>query len=128
VPPDEPVGSTGRLSRLRRTVEDNPPPGPFRPGFWRSPLRGPWLTAVLGSILLVGVTILFVTGLLSYAAYNPELAALLIGVGIGAIIQVIVQLVPAIRDRAGRALQPASVAGILTGVAILYATGLLVSA
>jgi hypothetical protein len=60
--------------------------------------------------------------------YNPELAALLIGVGIGAIIQVIVQLVPAIRDRAGRALQPASVAGILTGVAILYATGLLVSA
>jgi len=74
VPPDEPVGSTGRLSRLRRTVEDNPPPGPFRPGFWRSPLRGPWLTAVLGSILLVGVTILFVTGLLSYAAYNPELA------------------------------------------------------
>ena len=30
-----------------------PPPGPFRPGFWRSPLRGPWLTAVLGSLLLV---------------------------------------------------------------------------
>src|SRR5829696_4195654 len=29
------------------------PPGPFRPGFWRSPLRGPWLTAALGSILLV---------------------------------------------------------------------------
>ena len=31
----------------------NAPPGPFRPGFWRSPLRGPWLTAVLGSLLLV---------------------------------------------------------------------------
>ena len=62
------------------------------------------------------------------SAYNPEFAALLIGVGIGAIVQVIVQLVPAIRDRAGRALYPASVGGILAGVAVLYITGLLVSA
>jgi len=62
------------------------------------------------------------------SAYNPELAALLIGIGIGAIVQVIVQLVPAIRDRAGRALYPASVGGILTGVAVLYLTGLLISA
>ena len=62
------------------------------------------------------------------SAYNPEAAALLIGIGIGAIVQVIVQLVPAIRDRAGRALYPASVGGILAGVAILYVTGLLVSA
>jgi zinc transporter, ZIP family len=62
------------------------------------------------------------------SAYNPELAALLIGVGIGAIVQVIVQLVPAIRDRAGRALYPASVGGILAGAAVLYATGLLVAA
>ena len=30
-----------------------PPPGPFRPAFWRSPLRGAWLTSMLGSILLV---------------------------------------------------------------------------
>ncbi|MEV6730422.1 molybdopterin-dependent oxidoreductase [Streptomyces sp. NPDC051364] len=52
-----------------------PPPGPTRPEFWRSPLRGPWLTAVFGLVLLVGVTLLFVTGLLSYAAYNPDLAA-----------------------------------------------------
>ena len=61
------------------------------------------------------------------AAYNAEIATLLIGVGIGAIVQVIVQLVPAMRDRAGRALYPASVGGILAGVAILYTTGLLVS-
>ncbi|MFE5589449.1 molybdopterin-dependent oxidoreductase [Streptomyces sp. NPDC056549] len=52
-----------------------PPPGPSRPEFWRSPLRGPWLTAVFGLVLLVGITVLFVTGLLSYAAYNPDLAA-----------------------------------------------------
>ena len=49
------------------------------------------------------------------SAYNPELATLLIGFGIGAIVQVIVQLVPTIRDGAGRALYPASVAGILDG-------------
>src|SRR3954462_6967481 len=50
-----------------------PPPGPFRAGFWRSPLLGPWLTAALGSVLLVLVTIVPVTGFLSHAAYNPGL-------------------------------------------------------
>ncbi|MEU3842886.1 molybdopterin-dependent oxidoreductase [Streptomyces sp. NPDC028635] len=47
---------------------------PTSPGFWRSPLRGPWFTSVLGLVLLVGVTVLFVTGLVSYAAYNPGLS------------------------------------------------------
>ncbi|MFH8342366.1 molybdopterin-dependent oxidoreductase [Streptomyces sp. AM6-12] len=47
---------------------------PSSPGFWRSPLRGPWFTSVLGLVLLVGVTVLFVTGLVSYAAYNPNLS------------------------------------------------------
>ncbi|QKV92037.1 molybdopterin-dependent oxidoreductase [Streptomyces sp. NA02950] len=41
---------------------------------WRSPLRGPWLTSVFGLVLLVGIPVLFVTGLLSYAAYNPDLS------------------------------------------------------
>jgi DMSO/TMAO reductase YedYZ molybdopterin-dependent catalytic subunit len=49
------------------------PPGPFRPGFWRSPLRGPWMTAVLGSVLLVLVGIVALTGFLSHAAYQPDL-------------------------------------------------------
>ena len=49
------------------------PPGPFRPGFWRSPLRGRWLTSVLGLVLLVGLPVIAITGLLSYAAYNPRL-------------------------------------------------------
>src|SRR5688572_18521252 len=40
---------------------------------WRSPLRGPWLTSVLASVLLVGLLVLVVTGLLSYAAYDPRL-------------------------------------------------------
>ncbi|MDO0910828.1 molybdopterin-dependent oxidoreductase [Streptomyces sp. DT2A-34] len=50
------------------------PLSPFSPVFWRSPLRGPWLTSVLGVVLLGGITVLFVTGLVSYAAYNPNLA------------------------------------------------------
>jgi ZIP family zinc transporter len=61
------------------------------------------------------------------AAYNQELATFLIGVGVGAIVQVIVQLVPSIRDRAGNALHPLSVGGIIAGAAALYLTGLLVS-
>ncbi|GAB2909517.1 molybdopterin-dependent oxidoreductase [Streptomyces heilongjiangensis] len=47
---------------------------PSSPAFWRSPLRGPWFTSLLGVVLLAGITALFVTGLLSYAAYNPDLS------------------------------------------------------
>ncbi|PSK95851.1 DMSO/TMAO reductase YedYZ molybdopterin-dependent catalytic subunit [Murinocardiopsis flavida] len=62
-------------ARLRGLARSGPPHGPSRPEFWRSPLRGPWLTSVLGAVLLVGIIVLFTTGLLSYAAYNPGLAA-----------------------------------------------------
>ena len=50
------------------------PPGPFRRSFWRSPVRGPWLTSMFGLVLLVSIPVVFVTGLLSYAAYNPDLS------------------------------------------------------
>jgi DMSO/TMAO reductase YedYZ molybdopterin-dependent catalytic subunit len=49
------------------------PPGPFRPTFWRSPLRGPWLTASLGTVLLFLVAIVALTGFLSHVAYEPDL-------------------------------------------------------
>jgi DMSO/TMAO reductase YedYZ molybdopterin-dependent catalytic subunit len=39
---------------------------------WRSPLRGPWLTSVFGSVLLVTLPIVILTGLLSYGAYAPR--------------------------------------------------------
>lgn len=39
---------------------------------WRSPLRGPWLTSVFGSVLLVTLPIVILTGLLSYVAYGPQ--------------------------------------------------------
>ncbi|MCE3266827.1 MAG: putative metal cation transporter [Solirubrobacterales bacterium] len=61
------------------------------------------------------------------SVYNQELATLLIGVGVGAIIQVIAQLLPSIRDSQGRALHPLSIAGIVAGALIMYATGLLIS-
>jgi DMSO/TMAO reductase YedYZ molybdopterin-dependent catalytic subunit len=40
---------------------------------WRSPLRGPWLTAAIGTVLLGLVAIVAVTGFLSHAAYEPDL-------------------------------------------------------
>ncbi len=60
-------------SRLRDFRLPGPPPGPARPEFWSSPLRGPWLTSLLGSLLLVLITVVTVTGFLSHAAYNPAL-------------------------------------------------------
>jgi DMSO/TMAO reductase YedYZ molybdopterin-dependent catalytic subunit len=50
-----------------------PPPGPARATFWRSPLRGPWLTATLGSLLLPLVLVVAATGFFSNAAYQPGL-------------------------------------------------------
>jgi ZIP family zinc transporter len=61
------------------------------------------------------------------SAFNASVAAFLLGAGAGAIVQVIQQLVPSIRDRSGLALQPASVAGIVAGFVILYVTSLLVT-
>ena len=39
---------------------------------WRSPLRGLWLTSTLGSVLLVTLPVVILTGLLSYIAYGPQ--------------------------------------------------------
>ncbi len=49
------------------------PLGPFRASFWKSPARSRRVTSTLGLILLPALTIVIVTGLLSYAAYNPRL-------------------------------------------------------
>jgi ZIP family zinc transporter len=62
------------------------------------------------------------------AAFNPSLGALLFGVGVGAIARVIVQIAPVMRDENGQLLYPASVLGILAGIAVMYLTGLLVAA
>jgi len=87
--------------------------------------RSPSLPTLAGLGLIAGAPAIL-GAFLGASAYNPEVAGLLLGVGVGAIVQVVQQLVPSIRDRAGRALYPASVGGILAGVAVLYATGLLI--
>ena len=61
------------------------------------------------------------------AAFNASLAAFLFGFGAGAIVQVIVQLAPSVRDDTGRTLHPGAVGGLLAGLALMFATGLLVS-
>lgn len=61
------------------------------------------------------------------SAFNPSLAALLFGLGAGAIAQVIVQIAPSLRDAAGRLLNPLAASGIAVGVLLMYATGLLIS-
>jgi zinc transporter, ZIP family len=61
------------------------------------------------------------------AAFNRSIAAFLFGFGAGAIVQVIVQLAPSVRDEEGRTLHPAAVGGLLAGIAIMFTTGLLVT-
>lgn len=56
-----------------RLIPEDPPPGPARPGFWRSPVRSTWTTTLIGLVLLVAIVIVAVTGFLSHAAYQPDL-------------------------------------------------------
>ena len=61
------------------------------------------------------------------SAFHPSLAALMFGIGAGAIAQVIVQIAPQVRDESGRFLHPLATAGLLAGLLVMYVTGLLVS-
>jgi len=61
------------------------------------------------------------------AAFNTSVAAFLFGAGAGAIAQVIVQLAPTLRDEENRTLHPRAVGGLLAGMALMFATGLLIS-
>jgi zinc transporter ZupT len=63
------------------------------------------------------------------SAFHPSLAGLMFGIGAGAIAQVIVQITPSIRDREskGPLLSPLVAGGLLSGLAVMYVTGLMVS-
>jgi ZIP family zinc transporter len=61
------------------------------------------------------------------SAFDPSLAAFMFGLGVGAIARVVVQIAPQVRDRAGRLLHPLAAAGLVAGLALMYATGLLIS-
>ena len=61
------------------------------------------------------------------SAFDPSLAALMFGIGAGAIARVLVQIAPSVRDDDGRLLHPLAVAGLMAGLVVMYLTGLLVS-
>jgi len=89
-----------------------------RPGWRRLALLG----ALAGAPAVLGAW-------LGGVAYSAPAAALLLGVGVGAILQVVLQILPSVRTRdAGRGLTPLTAGGLATGLAVMYATSLLVSA
>jgi ZIP family zinc transporter len=61
------------------------------------------------------------------SAFHPSVAAVMFGIGAGAIAQVIVQIAPGIRADDGRLLTPLATGGLLTGLLVMYVTGLMVS-
>jgi zinc transporter ZupT len=79
------------------------------------------LGAIAGAPAILGAVI-------GAAVDNAALAAVLLGVGVGAIIQVITQISPALRHHTGRLLDATVIGGLAAGVAVMYLTGLLVSA
>ncbi len=65
--------------------------------------------------------------LIGASVTNAELSAFLLGIGVGAVIQVIVQVSPALRDKGGRALDAVTASGIAAGAVAFYLSGLLIS-
>jgi zinc transporter ZupT len=61
------------------------------------------------------------------ASFNASLTAFMLGLGVGAIVAVIQQLVPGVRDADGRIFYPESAIAIAAGIGALYLTSLLVS-
>ncbi|MEU7570802.1 molybdopterin-dependent oxidoreductase [Micromonospora sp. NPDC049240] len=77
-PPDAPAPAAtepryAAPARLWRALDRHPPPGVDAVDrAWRSPVRGPWLTSVLGAVLLATLPLVIVTGLLDWIAYGPR--------------------------------------------------------
>ncbi len=84
--------------------------------------------ARLAALALVAGAPAIAGAMLGAAVNNSELSAFLLGVGVGAIAQVIVQIAPSLRARGEQALGRATIGGITAGVLIMYFTGLLVTA
>jgi zinc transporter ZupT len=80
--------------------------------------------AVLG--LIAGAPAIAGT-LIGVSVTNAEVSAMLLGVGVGAIVQVIVQIAPSMRGADGRALDAATAAAVAAGALVFYLTGLLIS-
>jgi zinc transporter ZupT len=83
------------------------------------------LLHLLGLGLLAGAPAVAGT-LIGSTVVNTELSAFLLGIGVGAIVQVIMQIAPSLRDRASGQIDPATYGGLAAGAVLMYATGLLV--
>jgi zinc transporter ZupT len=86
--------------------------------------------AQLGKLLMLGVLAgapAVLGAWIGASAFHPSVAALMFGIGAGAIAQVVVQIAPQVRDEGGRFLHPLASAGLLAGLLVMYVTGLLVS-
>jgi zinc transporter ZupT len=90
--------------------------------------RRPSLWALLGLGLIAGAPAILGAAL-GATVDNAAFSALLFGVGVGAVTQVVIQILPALRDEAtGRLLGPGVLGGLGAGIVVMYATGLLVAA
>jgi zinc transporter ZupT len=78
------------------------------------------LGAVAGAPAIVGA-------LIGATVENPAISALLLGLGVGAIAQVAVQIAPSLRSTESRSLDPAVLASMAAGALLMYGTGLLVA-
>lgn len=90
-----------------------------------APLAGrrPSLPALLGLGLVAGAPAIL-GAVIGGAVNNPALAAALFGIGVGAIAQVVVQILPSLRERGARSVDPRVLGGLALGVLLMYATSL----
>ncbi|MGH3567298.1 MAG: ZIP family metal transporter [Pseudonocardia sp.] len=94
-----------------------------------APLTGQPVSPVrlLGLGLIAGAPAMLGT-VLGATVTTPALAAFLLGLGIGAIAQVVVQITPLLRGSSTRTLDGPVIGGLTAGVLVMYLTGLLVAA
>ena len=62
-----------RAPELPADPPRRPRPNPTNPMFWRSPIRGPWLTSFLGTLLVPAIVVIALTGFIDHWAHYPEL-------------------------------------------------------
>lgn len=89
--------------------------------------RRPSLTRLVGLGLLAGGPAV-VGAAIGASVTDAAISSALFGIGVGAIVQVIIQLAPSLRSRTGKLLDPTIAGGVSAGLLIMYATGLLVAA
>ncbi|MCH9732834.1 MAG: ZIP family metal transporter [Actinomycetia bacterium] len=90
-------------------------------------VRRPSIAALVGLGLIAG-TPAILGAVLGASINNASLSALLLGFGVGAIVKVIVQIAPSLREPTEGRIGAAALGGVAVGLLVMYATGLLVAA